>query len=106
MDPIDEVQSVVFHALFLVGDRSAAVPLVRLIETADLRIQQQALNALIGCVRGELYSPLVELVQRPGKIRRFAIFALAQSADPLALPIIRPMLDDTDPCVRIEAIKA
>jgi HEAT repeat protein len=65
-----------------------------------------AVSALGGCVRGEVFAPLVELSQRPNDLRRQAMYALINSAGPLALDVLIPFLDDPDPCVRMAVINA
>jgi hypothetical protein len=61
---------------------------MRLIESSDRQLRMLAVSALGGCVRGEVFAPLVELVQRPNDLRLQAIYALINSAGPLALDVL------------------
>jgi HEAT repeat protein len=93
-------------AVWQIGDRRAVDALMRLLESTDHRLRLLAVHALGGCVRGEVFAPLVKLAERPNDLRMQAMYALINSAGPLALDVLVPFLDDPDPCVRMAVINA
>jgi HEAT repeat protein len=106
-DSDPQVREAAFLAVQEIGDRRAVDALMRLLEeTTDRRTRVLAVVALGGCVQGEVFAPLVELIQRPNDVRLPAMYALINSAGPLAPDVLVPFLDDPDPCVRKAVINA
>jgi HEAT repeat protein len=105
-DSDPKVREAALIAVGQIGDRRAVDALLRLLESSDPRLCVLAVSALGGCVRGEVFAPLVQLMQRPNDLHRPAMYAVINSAGPLALDLLIPFLDDPDPCVRMAVINA
>jgi HEAT repeat protein len=105
-DSDPRVREAALIAVGQIGVRSAVDALLHLLERSDKGLRMLAVTTLGGCVRGEVFSPLVELMQRPNDLRLPAMYAVISSAGPLALDLLIPFLDDSDPCIRIAVINA
>jgi HEAT repeat protein len=106
-DPEREVQFRVLIALGQIGDWRAIGPLVKLMEdeAKEESVRMHAVSALGRCVKGEVFEPLVNLLNAPGNLRIAAVHALAISAGVQVLDLLMGMMGDADPCVRSAAIQ-
>lgn len=105
-DSDPKVREAALLAVGQIGDRRAVDVLLGLLENSNADVRVLAVIALGGCVRGEVFGPLVQLMQQPNDLRRPAMYAVINSAGPLALDLLIPFLNDPDPCIRIAVINA
>ncbi|HZI93306.1 MAG TPA: HEAT repeat domain-containing protein [Patescibacteria group bacterium] len=103
-----KVRKYLIIALENLGNRSAGPALIAALADPDPEVRLQAARALgaIGGIDGSA-GPLIALLSdEDAGIRKVAIYALGRTRDPVAIPALRPKLEDTSEDIRWNAALA
>jgi len=95
------------HALGIIGDKRAVVPLIEVLKFNNLRVNIRAAEALGKIGDGRAFSPLMELLKAEDlELQIKVVEALGKIGDERAVDVLCHKLKESEPELRLAAVKS